>query len=355
MKGTVTLAANGPTLTHAAFASIPEFHVVTGAVAEAGGFIEIDGSRRRIDILPRPKSINDLDHVRVPLGTTGVVVARSLTAIERASIENAGLSWCDARGAAHLAWPGVYFHVERARRSPVSADRDRSSTGAGLGAVSLRGVQTILNEPGESWSVARLARAASLSTGQAHSVLNALDDSRLLRTEGRGPQQRRYLRDFSEGMEWLAELERRRRRPETVATFLYARTFDDLIDRFAHRAQNAGLSYAMTAASGAIARGHRVFANPIVLQVRAGVVEPAHALQLLGLEQLEAEDAGRGMNVEVWADVGELGTFDAETLESRAVPVRVASKVRIWLDMARQGGRDADAAALFKEQALDRA
>ncbi len=58
------------------------------------------------------------------------------------------------------------------------------------------------------------------------------------------------------------------------------------------------------------------------------------------------------MNLDLWADAGELGTFSAETIHGRAVPVRVAPRVRVWLDMIRLGGRDADAAALFKEQAL---
>lgn len=344
----VSLRPRATMLQLAAFESIPELHVTTGDTE----YLELGGSRRPIVILPRPKSINGLttDDMRVPAGKTGIVVARALTAAERASIEDAGLSWCDARGAAHLAWPGVYFHVDRPRRSATQPRRDDV---AGLGAASLRGVQIMLNEPGGSWSVARLAKAAALSTGQAHNVLNTLDASRLLQTEGRGPKQRRYIRDANETLEWLADIERRRRRPQAAAGYLYARTYEDLIDRFATRAADANLTYALTASAGAVARGYRVVTNPIVLHVRATAIEPVHALDRLGLELLEAEDAGLGMNLEIWTDVGELGTFDAATVHHRKVPVRVASNVRIWLDMVRQGGRNADAAALFKEQALD--
>lgn len=347
MKGTVQLSSKVPPLVHAAFASIPELDITTGS----DEFVELGGFRQRIRIIPKTSGLSAAleDERPLPPGTTGIVVARSLTGPERASIEEAGLSWCDSRGAIHLVWPGVYFHVDRARHAPSKAGR-QSHPGVGL--ASIRGIQVMLAKPEAPWTVAQLARAAALSNGQAHNILTTLEANRLLRTEGRGPKQRRYVQDRGETLEWLADIERTRRRPQAAASYLYARTFEDLIDRFADRAESAKLSYALTAGSGATALGHRVLTNPIVLQVRVAHIDPRQALDLLGLAPLEAEDAGRGMNIDLWADVGELGTFAAETVHRPAVPVRVAPRVRIWLDMIRLGGRDADAAALFKEQAL---
>ena len=60
--------------------------------------------------------------------------------------------------------------------------------------------------------------------------------------------------------------------------------------------------------------------------------------------------AGRGMNLELWTDTGELGTYGA----GEAAGIRIAPPVRIWLDIARQGGRNDDAAQLFREQVLER-
>ncbi len=348
VKGKVQLSSEVPPLLRAAFASIPELEVATGS----DEFVELGGFRRRIRIIPKPSGLSaalETEEPLLPPDTTGIVIARSLTGAERASIEDAGLSWCDSRGAIHLVWPGVYFHVDRERRAPSKAVR-QSHPGVGL--ASIRGIQAMLAEPEAPWTVAQLARAAALSNGQAHNILTTLEANRLMRTEGRGPKQRRFVRDRGETLEWLADIERTRRRPQSVASYLYARTFEDLIDRFADRAESVKLSYALTAGAGATALGHRVLTNPIVLQVRVGHIDPLHALDLLGLAPLEAEDAGRGMNIDLWADVGELGTFAAEAVHRRAVPVRVAPRVRIWLDMIRLGGRDADAAALFKEQAL---
>jgi hypothetical protein len=57
------------------------------------------------------------------------------------------------------------------------------------------------------------------------------------------------------------------------------------------------------------------------------------------------------MNVEVWSDIGQLGTFGAAEIDG----VHVAPLIRVWLDLQRQGGRKRDAAQLFREQTIDRA
>ncbi|WP_157741308.1 hypothetical protein [Jiangella sp. DSM 45060] len=311
--------------------------------------IELNGDERRLTILARPpRTPNglELQELRPKPGTVGLVVAASLSDSERDGIEQAGLSWCDARGAVHLSWPGLYFHVDHGTRKVTRSYR---VTEPGLGVASIRGVQTMLSAPGAPWSVSVLAKEAALSTGQAHNVLKIMERNHLVRVQGVGPKMRRYLRDRDETLEWLAGVERGRRRPEAAAGYLYARTFDDLIERFVARASEAEVTYALTATSGAVALGHAVLTSPRVLQVRVSPGGAAQTLAVLGLEPLDADEAGRGMNLELWTDSGELGTYRSED----AGRVHVAPRVRIWLDMVRQGGRTADAAELFKEQALD--
>lgn len=70
-------------------------------------------------------------------------------------------------------------------------------------------------------------------------------------------------------------------------------------------------------------------------------------IDLLGLER--ANNAS-GANIDVRADTGELGTFQSRDIGG----VKVASPIRVWLDLARQGGRNDDAAQLFREQTLER-
>lgn len=348
MNIVVQLRPDAATLARSAFASVPEVSVTTGRA----DLITINGVQRPLDLLVGAR----VDEVAGSATTSSraavrVVVAPTLTDSERKRIEEAGLSWCNARGGIHLVWPGTYIHIERTRRA---GSRPAAVDASGIGAASLRGLQVMLTEPTTKWSVSKLASAAVLSTGQAHKLLTVLEANRLLINVGAGPQRRRILKDRDETLEWVAGIERGRRRPEAARTYLYARTFDDLVDGFADRAHQANLRYAVTASSGAATLGYRVLTNQLVLQVRVGQVDAGRAIELLGLDLLEPEDAGRGSNLELWTDTGELGTFRTEIVEHRARPVHVAPRVRVWLDMTRLGGREADAAILFKEQALDR-
>lgn len=353
VKGKVELSPDVPAYVRAVLAGIPELTVTTGRALR----LNLDGHERPLALLPKPTASPATEEpwqpptLRPAPNTVGLVVAREITQQERAAIEAAGLSWCDGRGALHITWPGFYLHIERTGRSSTRPSRVDRQT---LGVASIRGVQTILADPHQGWSVGRLAQAAAISSGQAHKILLVMDQERLLSTQGSGPQQRRYLIDRNEALTWLANIERNRRRPDTAATYLYARNFDDLIDRFAARAEKSGVTYALTGVSAAYALGHRLLTNLIVAQVRVSPVDAAQTVDLLGLERLEAEEAGRGMNLELITDAGELGTFDARPAPNRSRLVMVAPPVRVWLDMNRAGGREADAAALFKEQALER-
>ncbi|MHA3946858.1 hypothetical protein [Cellulomonas bogoriensis] len=282
----------------------------------------------------------------VPPGAVGMIASLTIPERERDALEAAGLSWCDGRGAIHVAWPGTLVHVDHSGRGP----RRGRTEPAKLGPAGIRAVQVLLAVDGE-WTISRLAHEAAISVGQAHNVFKALEAERLLASTGKGPQQRRRITDRHGAMDWLATIDRARRRPGTAATYLYARTPEEVLRRFAERADAAGLPYAVTGAAASQLLGAPVLSQIIVSHIRVGPVQADSALHRLGLEHLDAEDAGRGMNLELWTDTGELGTFAARDVNG----VRVAPPVRVWLDLARQGGRGADAAQLFREQVLERA
>jgi hypothetical protein len=333
-----------------ALAAIPGIVVAPGARNRIG---TAEGKLRPLTLLPRPQldgdavaSASQLARI-VPRGAVGVVAAGAIPKRERDALEAVGLSWCDGRGAVHLAWPGTLIHIDQAgrrpKREPVAA--------AGLGPAGIRAVQVLLGTDDDEWTVSRLAREAAISVGQAHKVFKALEAERLLTTHGKGPQQRRRITDRRAALDWLATVDLARRRPDAAAAYLYARTPDQLLKRFAERAADAGLPYAVTGAAGSRLLGVPVLSQIVVAHIRVGVLNAVDALSRLGLENLDAEDAGRGMNLELWTDSGELGTFGA----SDANGVQVAPPVRVWLDLARQSGRSADAAQLFREQVLERA
>lgn len=347
MKVQVALRPEAPERYRRVLAGLPLLELREGTRDRIG----VDETLRPLILLPRPEAGTDnataqAQRGQVPEGAVGLVVARSIPQSERDRIEEAGLSWCDGRGALHLAWPGTLIHVEqRSRPRPVR------TTTEGLGPAGIRAVQVLLAAWDEPWTVTRLATAAGVSVGQAHNVFKAMEGERLVVTIGRGPQQRRELGDYRAALDWLSGLDQARRRPESASTFLYARTPDEVLRRFHERAAEVGLVYAVTGAAACQLLDVPVLNKIIVTQVRVSVLAAGAALDRLGLERLEADEAGRGANLELWTDTGELGTFGATAVRG----IRVAPAVRVWLDLARQRGRNADAAQLFREQVLERA
>ena len=347
MKVTIELEPETPDRYRDVLAGAPRTKVAPGHQNRVG----VDGKFRPLVFLPRPHFDGDTETAvelarRVPPGAVGMIASITIPERERDALEAAGLSWCDGRGALHLTWPGTLIHIDHSGRGP----RRGRTEPAKLGPTGIRAVQVLLAVDGE-WTVSRLAHDAAISVGQAHNVFKALEAERLLSSTGKGPQQRRRITDRRGAMDWLATVDLARRRPKTAATYLYARTPEEMLRRFAERANDAGLPYAVTGAAASQLLGAPVLSQVVVSHIRVGAIHADTALHRLGLEHLDAEDAGRGMNLELWTDTGELGTFGAQDVNG----LRVAPPVRVWLDLARQGGRGADAAQLFREQVLERA
>ena len=333
------------------FAGLPEVTVIEGAE----GRVEVGGESRPVTLLQRLPAGSDLTLAvgylaeTVPEGSIGLVVARSIPYKERDALELAGLSWCDGRGALHVSWPGVLIHIDRGGRRRVA-----SGIGGGeefrLGPTGIRAVQVLLEGTGGEWTVNGLAEHARISVGQAHNVFRAMEQNRLVRAVGKGPRQRRVINDRGAALDWLAALDGARRRPQGATTYLYGRTDQEIARRFAEKASEVGVSYAVTGAAGSRLLGVPVLSRIVVTHIRVSGLQPAEALARLGLEHLDADEAGRGMNVELWSDVGELGTFAAAAIDG----IRVAPAVRVWLDLLRYGGRGRDAAQMFREQTVER-
>lgn len=324
--------------------------------ASRAGRILIDDAEHPLVLLPRPQqgasetaAAAELAK-RVPRGAVGLVVASAIPHRERDALEGAGLSWLDGRGAVHISWRGVLVHIDRTGRRPLRLAADHGADK--LGPAGIRAVQVVLGSPkSDGWTISRLARQAGVSIGQAHNVLRILERDRLLETHGRGPKQQRFVTDRNAALDWLSGVDQSRRRPESVATHLYGRTLHEVLQRFADRARTQGLRYAATGAAAAQLLGTPVLSSLDVTQVRVGAVSAIEVLTSLELDDLTAEDGGRGSNLELWTDAGELGTYQAAEISG----IHVAPALRVWLDLARQGGRHSDAAQLFREQAIERA
>lgn len=332
--------------------SVPEINLVEGTKP----LVTIGDQAQPLMLLPRPPAGSNLDlaacHLAetVPDRTIGLVAARSIPYKERDALEAAGLSWCDGRGALHLYWPGTLVHVDHSSRRLAASD-SAGGDEPRLGPAGIRAVQVLLASQDDEWTINRLAEEAAISVGQAHNVFRAMEQHRLVHPAGKGPKQRRVIDDRRAALDWLAAVDGARRRPSAAATYLYARNENEIARRFAQRAVEAGVNYAVTGAAASNLLGVPALNRIVVTQIRVSGLQPVEALVRLDLEHLEAEDAGRGMNVGLWSDIGEVGTFGAADIDG----VRVAPPIRVWLDLQRQGGRNLDAAQLFREQTLERA
>jgi len=89
------------------------------------------------------------------------VVAERLLPNVRGELEQAGCLYADGAGSVHLAAPRFLLHREK--------ESARTSTTVpapgGLGAITVRVVQQLLEDPKREWTVVDLAQAAGASTG----------------------------------------------------------------------------------------------------------------------------------------------------------------------------------------------
>lgn len=336
----IELDSETPARTREILAAIPRVSVTRGRRQT----LTVMGVQHPLVILP----VTALDaRITTPLlaeingrGRVPMVVAERLTKSTRTSLEEAAWSYADGTGAVHLEAPGFLLHLDQPRgRGEGSVPAPR-----GVGAVGVRIVQTLLADPGREWGVSDLAKISGASTGQAHNVLQRLENEGQVRRSGSGPARRRKVVQPGDLLDWLERVPTARKLHAKLNAYLYAPDPDALITRLSHNAYASGITWALTGAAGARVMGVNVVTALPVAMVRVppkqGLVNAAEAL---GVEPVDA-----GANLVLVSDVGAVGTHDVV----RNGPVALAPVVRIWLDMLGEP-RGEDAAALFRGAALD--
>lgn len=319
---------------------IPELEVIRGATS----WVEADRERRPVWVVERASLLPESIGEAVPPEAVGLVIGALIPENERGPLEDAGLSWWDLRGSMHISLPNKLIHVERPPKRVRQSEEERK-----LGPVGTRAVQRmLLSEPDRRWSVSDLAAEAEVSIGQAHSVLTLLETKDLLRTIGQGSHKRRVLGDRNRCLDWLRDIEGSRRPPLASWSYLYARNEIERGQKFADIASERGVKYAFTSTYAARLLGAPVLTSSALTIVRVQAASSEDARQALGLEYLEPDEAGRGANIAIWADTGEVGTHDASQIDG----LWVAPAVRVWLDLVRQGGRERDGADALRETLL---
>lgn len=272
-------------------------------------------------------------------GGLPLVLASSLSRRVRTALEARGISYADAQGDLHLVAPGLFFHTEAGLRptSPPAAGH-----AAGLGLVGIRAVQMLVSRPDHAWTVADLAVASDVSSGQAHRVLAILQSEGMVEVNGRGPNKRRQLRDLGGLLDWLAAAPRARRVYGQLTCSLYARTPGDLASRVSQALDTAGVGHALTGSLAATLLG----AGPTTIPRATLRIDPDHALERVA-DAIGAEITDRGPNLVLWTDTGRVGTHGRE----QHAGAWLAPPVRIYLDLLADR-RGADLAAHFREVIL---
>lgn len=284
----------------------------------------------------------------VPPGAIGLVLGAQIPDEERAALEAEGLAWWDLRNAFHLERDDVLIHIDHQGRRRISPPAG-VVPGQVLGPVGVRAAQLLVEgERDHRWSVSALAADAGVSIGQAHNVFELLEREQLVQTLGAGAAKRRVVVDRGKLLTWLGAGESRLRVPAGAFTYLYAANEVQLMHKFHALASRAKVSYAVTSTVGA--RFRRVpVTTSVTTRVRVDGTDAGSILEQLGLPVLDADEAGRGANLELWLDTGKVGTFSAIEVDG----AYVAPVSRIWLDLMRQGGRYAEGAELLKERILE--
>ncbi|ROS28528.1 hypothetical protein EDF22_0253 [Rathayibacter sp. PhB127] len=309
-------------------------------------WIAVDGDRRPLWMLERASRLPPHLAEAVPKGWVGLIIGRNIPKDERTTLERDSLSWWDLNGSLHVDLGDRVIRIEgtTSARGPADSARQRR-----LGPLGTRAAQELLSGArGERWSVNELAERSGVSVGQAHNVLASLEGDGVVESVGRGPSKRRIVLDENALLEWLRRSESLLRRPTGVFSYLYARNEMDLARR-AHRAMtDVGVRYAVTSALGSRLWGVPVVTSAIT-QIRVASSDLQSLRTMLSLPELDADEAGRGANLELWTDTGAVGTHSAVERDG----VMVAPQSRVYLDLVRLGGRYAEGAELLREKLLD--
>jgi len=266
-----------------------------------------------------------------------LVVAPMLPQLIRQALEEHDVSYADARGIFHFTVPpGVFIHYSGQSKN------QRRTEAIGIGATSVRAVQTLLAFPERHWTVTDLSRAAGISLGQTHKLLGLLRQEKLTSATGPERRQRQHVQSPGALLDWLTVQPAATRAREHLPCAIFARTPGDLASKVSKILNEESIRHAWTGAAGAAFLGTGLTS---VLQSRLRI-EPDRSLHQV-CQAISAEPVERGANLILVRDTGEVGVHGCIEHEG----LLIAPLVRVFLDLLGDR-RGKDAADVFREVAL---
>ncbi|KFA91685.1 helix-turn-helix domain-containing protein [Archangium violaceum] len=265
-----------------------------------------------------------------------VIASPFLSQTVRQWLAERNASYLDSRGHCHLVATGVLVHLDEPPPPPVKK-REKG----GVGVHGIRALQVLLEQQ-EPISVSQLAHLSSVSLGQAHKILEQLEQLGLVRAFGKGPAKRRVVRERTELLDWLEQQPSATRWEPSLDVALYARRPEELWSRMSTKLTQVGIPHALTGAAATSLYG----VGPTNVPISLVRISPEIRLEQAAKE-LGAEITDRGANLALLHDTGKVGCWRTETKNG----IQLAPAIRIYLD-ARSERRGDDIARQFREVVL---
>src|SRR5580704_7609584 len=340
MAATITLERDVPNRTKDILAGLPGIDLV---LDQDQTMLRVNGLTRTLTLVSgglAPLARGTAPMLSLLSGENlGFVVAERLAEHVRSELIQAGCAYADATGAAHIDVPGLYTHTDGSPRRRKTL----APTPPGIGVVAVRVIQTLLADPGQTWAARDLAQRAGCSVGEAHRVLNRLQDEGLVSAQGNGRTLRRTIPNAGELLDWLATVPSARRIRERQYAYLYDSDPAKLASTISAHAFQSHLLYAFSGAAAAHIFGAKVTTSIPVTMLRIAPDVPL----LEACSVLQAMPVDSGANLLLVRDLGDVGTHDRQFNG----PAPLAPPARVWLDMLDEQ-RGEDAAALFREAVI---
>lgn len=241
----------------------------------------------------------------------------------------AGVSYFDGNGNAHLEAPGFLVHVEsQGRRAKTTRMDDGVDPFA---SKSSRLTRVLLGSPGTLWQVQTIATQAQISIGLASRIKDALLYQRFLEPVG---GRFRVLRPRELLEAWADHY----KQPATAVPLYLMGSPSEVEDRVARWSEDRKVGYALTQFSGA----WRV--APMVRYQRSTIylaLDPAVTLLDDLINDLGAKRVETGANVSLWPTRDPAVFFGARQKDH----MQIVSPVQLYLDLQGQTGRGQEAAS----------
>lgn len=267
-----------------------------------------------------------------------LLVAGETTAEARQILLNHGINIVDGTGNAHIALPGLFFHIEA--RQPN--DRDRPTHGQTRLAGKAGGVvQALLLQPERPWQVVDLAKEAHVSPALAHRILTRLEREKLLTVEGRGPNRVRRVANLGGLLDLYAE--ESVDRPNQMLGHLLAQTPEQIIERLTTGLGKAGIDYAITGAAAASFVAPFVTAIPVIDAWVSADVAPEEIHLACG-----ARPVTDGANVIFLQGKNDTALLFREDVNDRWL----ANRFQIYVDLRRDPRRGKEQADYLRREVI---